>query len=91
MSVKTSVAIAAGVCGGLFVAYCIYFDRKRRSDPEYKEKVRERKFSIDDRQVISFDFTWLWLSRECKYHDVDEFDGKCLKNTTVTVCTVSRR
>nr|BDU49364.1 fusion protein of mitochondria-targetiong domain, monomeric orange fluorescent protein and HaloTag7 [synthetic construct] len=26
-------AIAAGVCGALFIGYCIYFDRKRRSDP----------------------------------------------------------
>ncbi|KAK5882160.1 hypothetical protein CesoFtcFv8_020774 [Champsocephalus esox] len=36
-------AVVAGVCGGLFVAYCIYFDRKRRSDPGFKEKLRERR------------------------------------------------
>uniref|UniRef100_A0A7N5ZRA8 Translocase of outer mitochondrial membrane 20 n=1 Tax=Anabas testudineus TaxID=64144 RepID=A0A7N5ZRA8_ANATE len=42
MSGRTSVIIA-GVCGALFVAYCIYFDRKRRSDPRFKEKLRERK------------------------------------------------
>ncbi|KAM9804234.1 translocase of outer mitochondrial membrane 20 [Neosynchiropus ocellatus] len=39
---KTSVVVA-GVCGALFVAYCIYFDRKRRSDPLFKEKLRERR------------------------------------------------
>lgn len=33
-----------GVAGTLFLGYCIYFDKKRRSDPEYKKKVRERKF-----------------------------------------------
>uniref|UniRef100_A0A4W6CJF5 Translocase of outer mitochondrial membrane 20 n=1 Tax=Lates calcarifer TaxID=8187 RepID=A0A4W6CJF5_LATCA len=42
MSGRTS-AIIAGVCGALVIAYCIYFDRKRRSDPRFKEKLRERK------------------------------------------------
>ncbi|XP_070772196.1 translocase of outer mitochondrial membrane 20 [Enoplosus armatus] len=42
MSGKTS-AVLAGVCGALLVAYCIYFDRKRRSDPRFKEKLRERR------------------------------------------------
>ncbi|XP_028983614.1 translocase of outer mitochondrial membrane 20 [Betta splendens] len=36
-------AVVAGVCGALFIAYCIYFDRKRRSDPLFKEKLRERR------------------------------------------------
>ncbi|XP_078129709.1 translocase of outer mitochondrial membrane 20 [Sander vitreus] len=42
MSGRTS-AVVVGVCGALFVAYCIYFDRKRRSDPRFKEKLRERR------------------------------------------------
>ncbi|TKC39265.1 hypothetical protein EI555_015101, partial [Monodon monoceros] len=36
-------AIAAGVCGALFIGYCIYFDRKRRSDPNFKNMLRERR------------------------------------------------
>lgn len=36
-------AIAAGVCGALFIGYCIYFDRKRRSDPNFKNRLRERE------------------------------------------------
>lgn len=40
---KTTVGIAAGVAGTLFLGYCIYFDRKRRADPEYKMKVHERR------------------------------------------------
>ena len=40
---KTAIGIAAGVAGTLFIGYCIYFDNKRRSDPDYKKKVRERK------------------------------------------------
>ncbi|KAJ6648045.1 Mitochondrial import receptor subunit TOM20 like, partial [Pseudolycoriella hygida] len=35
--------IAAGVAGTLFLGYCIYFDKKRRSDPDYKKKIRERR------------------------------------------------
>ncbi|XP_068183261.1 translocase of outer mitochondrial membrane 20 [Antennarius striatus] len=42
MSGRTS-ALIAGVCGALFLAYCVYFDRKRRSDPRFKEKLRERR------------------------------------------------
>uniref|UniRef100_A0A4W2HZV9 Mitochondrial import receptor subunit TOM20 homolog n=1 Tax=Bos indicus x Bos taurus TaxID=30522 RepID=A0A4W2HZV9_BOBOX len=37
-------AIAAGVCGVLFIGYCIYFDRKRRSDPNFKNRLREREY-----------------------------------------------
>ena len=42
---KTTLSIAAGVAGTLFLGYCIYFDKKRRSDPEYKKKIRESKFT----------------------------------------------
>lgn len=38
-------AIAAGVCGALFIGYCIYFDRKRRSDPNFKNRLREREWA----------------------------------------------
>ncbi|KAF8763692.1 Mitochondrial import receptor subunit TOM20 like protein [Argiope bruennichi] len=39
---KTAV-VAAGVCGTLFIGYCIYFDRKRRSDPNFKQNLRDRR------------------------------------------------
>ncbi|XP_057315309.1 mitochondrial import receptor subunit TOM20 homolog [Hydractinia symbiolongicarpus] len=35
--------IAAGIAGVTFLGYCIYFDRKRRSDPLFKQKLRERR------------------------------------------------
>ncbi|RWS05435.1 mitochondrial import receptor subunit TOM20-like protein [Dinothrombium tinctorium] len=41
--INSKLGIAAGVCGGLFIAYCIYFDRKRRNDPLFKQKLRERR------------------------------------------------
>ncbi|XP_003979149.1 translocase of outer mitochondrial membrane 20 isoform X1 [Takifugu rubripes] len=42
MSGRTS-AVVVGACGALLVAYCIYFDRKRRNEPHFKEKLRERR------------------------------------------------
>lgn len=39
----SSSRIAAGLGAAFFVGYCIYFDRKRRSDPNYKNKLRERR------------------------------------------------
>uniref|UniRef100_A0A8B9Y7F3 Translocase of outer mitochondrial membrane 20 n=1 Tax=Bos mutus grunniens TaxID=30521 RepID=A0A8B9Y7F3_BOSMU len=39
-------AIATGVCGALFIGYCVYFvyfDRKRRSDPNFKNRLRKRR------------------------------------------------
>lgn len=41
-----AVKVVAAVGGGLFLAYCVYFDHKRRSDPLFKQKLRESKFSI---------------------------------------------
>lgn len=42
---KAAVGIAVGIAG-IFVGYCFYFDQKRRSDPDFKKKLRERKSSV---------------------------------------------
>ncbi|XKL59651.1 hypothetical protein PGB90_000667 [Kerria lacca] len=39
----SKLGIAAAVCGGMVIGYCIYFDRKRRIDPDFKKKLRERR------------------------------------------------
>ncbi|XP_007238585.2 translocase of outer mitochondrial membrane 20 [Astyanax mexicanus] len=36
-------ALALGLSGALFIVYCIYFDRRRRSHPDYRRKLRERR------------------------------------------------
>jgi import receptor subunit TOM20 len=41
---KIIVSIAVGVAG-FFVGYCFYFDQKRRNDPDFKKKLRERKLN----------------------------------------------
>ena len=43
---KTSLSVLAGVAGTLFVSYCVYFDHKRRSNPEFKKKLRESESSV---------------------------------------------
>jgi len=35
--------VAAGIAGLSFLGYCVYFDRKRRSDPLFKQKLKESK------------------------------------------------
>lgn len=35
--------VFAGVAGVSFLAYCVYFDKKRRSDPLFKQKLKERR------------------------------------------------
>ncbi|CAB0041295.1 unnamed protein product [Trichogramma brassicae] len=42
LNTRTIASIAVGVAG-LFVGYCFYFDQKRRLDPEFKNKLRERR------------------------------------------------
>jgi import receptor subunit TOM20 len=39
-SVWTVAAAGAGLC---FLGYCVYFDRKRRSDPFFRQKLREKR------------------------------------------------
>lgn len=43
ISPKAAIGIAAGVCGTLLLGYCIYFDKQRHDDPEFKKKLRESK------------------------------------------------
>lgn len=39
---NVGVAIAGGL-GLAFIGYCFYFDRKRRSDPDFKKKLIEKR------------------------------------------------
>merc|ERR1712243_478144 len=38
-----TVGLVAGLGGLAFIGYCIYFDRKRRSDPDFKRRLREKR------------------------------------------------
>ena len=40
-----NVVVAASLAGAAFVGYCIYFDHKRRSAPDYKDKLRQSESS----------------------------------------------
>ena len=43
MRIPASIGVAAAGAGLCFIGYCIYFDRKRRNDPNFKQKLRESK------------------------------------------------
>ncbi|KAL6444506.1 hypothetical protein ACFW04_001973 [Cataglyphis niger] len=49
---KAAVGIAVGIAG-IFVGYCFYFDQKRRSDPDFKKKLRERRKAKKQAQKAS--------------------------------------
>lgn len=40
---RTTLGIAAGIAGTLFLGYCVYFDNQRRKDPLFKKKLRDRR------------------------------------------------
>ncbi|KAH8295943.1 hypothetical protein KR018_006479 [Drosophila ironensis] len=43
MAPPLPVTIALGMGTALFLSYCVYFDWKRVSHPDYKKRVRERR------------------------------------------------
>lgn len=45
----------AGTTGALILTYCIYYDMKRRTDPEYKRKVHERRCQSKQNKLRYFD------------------------------------
>lgn len=52
---KAAVGIAVGIAG-IFVGYCFYFDQKRRSDPDFKKKLRERRLAKKQAQKTNSNF-----------------------------------
>lgn len=43
VSPKAVIGICAGVSATLFLGYCIYFDKQRHNDPDFKRKLRQSK------------------------------------------------
>ncbi|XP_023017849.1 mitochondrial import receptor subunit TOM20 homolog B [Leptinotarsa decemlineata] len=43
VSPKAVIGICAGVSATLFIGYCIYFDKQRHNDPDFKKKLRQRR------------------------------------------------
>lgn len=41
VSPKAVIGICAGVSATIFLGYCIYFDKQRHNDPNFKKKLRE--------------------------------------------------
>ena len=66
MSSRLMAGIVAGICGTFFLGYCIYFDRKRRSDPLFKQKLRESK-------VINICYIGCMKFSSCTFNVVDVY------------------
>lgn len=49
MSSKSLLAFTVGTAVAFILGFCIYFDQKRRSDPEYKKKVHARRQREQDK------------------------------------------
>jgi import receptor subunit TOM20 len=43
---QTLIAVGCATASVAFIGYCVYFDRKRRSAPDFKEKLRESRYSF---------------------------------------------
>ncbi|XP_071963667.1 mitochondrial import receptor subunit TOM20 homolog [Antedon mediterranea] len=43
MNSKAAVGLIAGIAGSIFLGYCVYFDRKRRSAPDFRQKLKEKR------------------------------------------------
>ncbi|KAI1724638.1 MAS20 protein import receptor domain-containing protein [Ditylenchus destructor] len=53
LNLKSPLVAVAGAAGIGFIGYCIYFDRKRRSDPNYKQKIRQNRMAKLESQSVS--------------------------------------
>lgn len=64
----------AGLAGSLLLAYAVYFDRKRRSDPDFKKKLRESECDeLDDAKRSSSLFRLiLYLKRFYRTWEIQE-------------------
>lgn len=54
-SSRSLLMFTAGTTGALILTYCIYYDMKRRTDPEYKRKVHERRCQSKQNKLRYFD------------------------------------
>ncbi|GFR92302.1 mitochondrial import receptor subunit TOM20 [Elysia marginata] len=50
---RSSWGFAAAGAGLCFIGYCIYFDKKRRSAPDFKKKLRERRLQSRQKKSTS--------------------------------------
>lgn len=55
-SPKCALSIASGVVVASIIGYCIYFDRKRRADPQYRRKLVDRRRDLREAQRKTSNF-----------------------------------
>ena len=50
---KTTLGFAAAGAGLCFIGYCVYFDQKRRSDPDFKKKLKESESGDTNNNTVT--------------------------------------
>ncbi|QQP51774.1 Mitochondrial import receptor subunit TOM20 -like protein, partial [Caligus rogercresseyi] len=40
---STQIGVGLGLSAAAFLGYCIYFDRQRRTAPDFRQKLREKR------------------------------------------------
>ncbi|RUS86255.1 hypothetical protein EGW08_005997 [Elysia chlorotica] len=50
---RSTLGFAAAGAGLCFIGYCIYFDKKRRSAPDFKRKLKERRMQSKQKKTTS--------------------------------------
>lgn len=53
---RTTLGLAVGLAGTLFLGYCVYFDQQRRKDPLFKKKLRERKYENTGTPALFYNY-----------------------------------
>ena len=41
------VGVVAGICSVGFLGYCVYFDYRRRRDPDFKKNLKKRNYTLE--------------------------------------------
>lgn len=49
--VHGAVKVVVGIAFSLVLGYCIYFDKVRHDDPQFREKLRERRMKKRERDL----------------------------------------
>jgi hypothetical protein len=83
MVLRIREAVVA-VCGLAFLGYCIYFDRKRRSAPDFKKKLREREW--DPLIPPPYFLVYFWAGRKRAYEETKKSETRAKVLLLLHVC-----
>jgi len=60
----TTVGLVTGFGAAILLGYCMYYDKKRRSEPDFKAKLREKRRMAAKKAALSKDQRLPGISNE---------------------------